>query len=160
MASKKQRQDIESAWEAKRNATFQSLFRTARLIQESVIAAIRERTGKPVRYAHATLLPHVDMEGTRQTVIAERLGISKQAVGQLVDDLEAMDFLVRLPAPDDGRAKLVCFNRKAKFGFVETMDVIGELEDKLVKQIGKREMKAFLITLRKILTVVEEGQLS
>ena len=66
------------------------LFKAARLINEDAIARVRERTGEPVRVAHTALLPHVDLEGTRLTELARRMGVTKQAVGQLVDELEQM----------------------------------------------------------------------
>jgi MarR family transcriptional regulator, temperature-dependent positive regulator of motility len=34
--------------------------------------------------AHTTLLAHLDPDGTRITVLAERAGMTKQSMGQLV----------------------------------------------------------------------------
>jgi hypothetical protein len=49
------------------------------------------RAGRPrLRRSHTSLLPHIDLGGTRVTDLAERLGVSKQAASQLVDDLEAI----------------------------------------------------------------------
>ena len=52
---------------------------------------MREKTGvATIRPSHTALLPHIDLEGTRLTVLAERLGVSKQATSQLVGDMEEM----------------------------------------------------------------------
>src|SRR4051812_27451098 len=77
----------------KARSTLQLLFKAARLLNEQAIARVRSRTKMPVRVAHTTLLPHVDLGGTRLTDLAARLGVTKQAVGQLVDELVAMGIL-------------------------------------------------------------------
>jgi DNA-binding MarR family transcriptional regulator len=59
--------------------------------------------------ARAQLIPHIDREGTRQAELVQRLGLSKQAVQQLVVALEADGLVERLPDPDDARGKVVGF---------------------------------------------------
>ena len=44
------------------------------------------------------------LEGTRLTVLAERLGVSTQATRQLVDEREEMGFVERARDPADARA--------------------------------------------------------
>lgn len=96
--------------ELKRASTSQVLFKVARLLNELSIEHIRRTFNLPkLRTAHTTLFPHIDMEGTRITVLASRIGVSKQAVAQLVDELVEMGSLERIPDPSDGRAKLVRF---------------------------------------------------
>jgi DNA-binding MarR family transcriptional regulator len=56
-----------------------------------------------------TLLPHLDLSGTRITTLAERAGITKQAVGQLVAELEQRGYVERTIDPTDRRAVLVSF---------------------------------------------------
>src|SRR5438270_11986341 len=86
----------------------QLLFKAARLFNERAMARVQTRV-PAARLAHTSLLPHIDLDGTRQTEIARRAGVSKQAVGQLVDELVAVGMLARAPDPDDGRAHLVRF---------------------------------------------------
>lgn len=52
---------------------------------------------------------YLDSGGTRSGEIARRMGVSKQAVGRMVRDLEALGLLVQEPDPLDGRASRVCF---------------------------------------------------
>ena len=59
--------------------------------------------------SQANLLGHLDRDGTPQGRLVERLGLSKQAVQQLVDDLVARGVLTRSPDPADRRARIVCF---------------------------------------------------
>ena len=77
------------------------------------------RTGQPVRIAHTTVLPHIDLEGTRLTELARRLGVSKQAAGQIVDELEEFGMLERIADPQDARAKLVRFSKKGQAAMLD-----------------------------------------
>ncbi len=60
-----------------------------------------------IRPTHGIVFQHLHAEGSRVTELAERSQVSKQWMGALVDDLEEHGYLIRLPDPRDGRAKLV-----------------------------------------------------
>src|SRR5688572_1477271 len=80
----------------KHESTLQLLFKASRLLDESALARVAARTGGPrLRRSHTGLFPHIDLQGTRITDLAERLGVTKQAVSQLVDDLEQLGILAR-----------------------------------------------------------------
>ena len=131
----------------KARSTLQLLFKAARLINEDAIARVRKRTGEPVRVAHTALLPHVDLEGTRLTELARRMGVTKQAVGQLVDELEQMGQLERVPDPEDSRAKLVRFSKRGRKGLLDGLAVLRELEAELVAAVGKQRVAELHDTL-------------
>ena len=96
--------------ELKRSSCLQLLFKCARLSEERALASFREELALPnLRRAHMALFPHIDLEGTRLTDVAARLGVKKQSVAALVDDLVSMGLLERVPDPADGRAKLIRF---------------------------------------------------
>lgn len=137
---------------AKRASTAQILFRTARLLNERALTLLRERSGVPIRASHTALFPHIDLEGTRLTELARRVGVSKQAVGQLVDELEQMGAVKRVPDPDDGRAKRVCFDEG---GLLEGLSVLREVEGELAERIGVDTMRALHEGLLALLEVLE-----
>lgn len=139
--------DAEALSSAKQRSTLQLLFKAARLLNERAIARVRERTGADVRVAHTTLLPHVDLEGTRATEIARRLGVSKQAAGQLIDELVAMGQLERVSDPRDARAKLVRFTTRGRRAMLEGLGVLGELEAELARELGQSRIAALHATL-------------
>jgi DNA-binding MarR family transcriptional regulator len=127
----------------KARSTVQLLFKAARLLNERAIDQIRERTKRPVRSAHTSLLPHVDLEGTRLTDLAKRLGVTKQAAAQLVDELESMGMLERVPDPADARAKLVRFSKRGRQGILEGLGVLRELEDEVRDLVGNEKAQTF-----------------
>ncbi len=133
---------LEELERKKRASAAQLLFKCARIVNERAIARLRAETGLPVRVAHTLLFPHLDFEGVRATEIAEKLGVTKQAVGQLIDELEAMGAVERVPDPKDGRAKLVRFSAKGRDGIVHGLGVLGEIERELAAAIGEQRFAA------------------
>jgi DNA-binding MarR family transcriptional regulator len=62
-----------------------------------------------VSAAHVHITRHLDAGGTRPSVLAARAGMSKQAMGDLIDQCEAWGLVTRAPDPHDARARIVCF---------------------------------------------------
>ena len=62
-----------------------------------------------VSAAHIHITRHLALEGSRLTELAERAGMSKQAMGDLVDQCEAWGLVSREADPHDARARLVRF---------------------------------------------------
>jgi DNA-binding MarR family transcriptional regulator len=139
----------------KSESTLQLLFKAARLLNERAIERLRKQTNKPVRLAHTSLLPHIDLEdGTRLTELASRLGVTKQAAGQLVDELVTMGMLERVPDPLDARAKLVRFSKRGRVALFEGLGVLREIEVELRRRLGDSKMK----TLHDVLANVVEHE--
>jgi DNA-binding MarR family transcriptional regulator len=59
------------------------------------------------RVAHHQVFAHVPPEGIRLTDLAERAGMTKQAMAELVDDAERLGYVTRTPDPGDRRAKRI-----------------------------------------------------
>lgn len=80
----------------------------ARVLHERFLADLAE-AGYPQTASASRLMGSLSADGLRVSDLAARLGITKQSVSQLVDQLEADGYVRRLPDPTDGRAKLVVF---------------------------------------------------
>lgn len=136
MADNRRRAQLKSRLAARKQASVgQLLFVAARLFNERAMARVQARVPE-ARLAHTTLLPHIDLDGTRQTEIARRAGISKQAVGQLVDDMVRLGMLERAPDPDDGRAQLVRFTDEGIAQLLAGLDVLDTIEVDLGADVG------------------------
>lgn len=127
---------------AKRASSAQLIIRCARLLNERGLARAAERFGVPLRASHLSVFPHLDLDGTRQTELARRMGVSKQAVHQLVSELEGFGVLSREPDPSDGRALLVRFTPQGARSLLDGMAVLGELDVELAERIGPRRARA------------------
>lgn len=65
--------------------------------------------GHPQTLSASRLMGSLTADGLRISELAHRLGITKQSVSHLVNELEADGYVWRIPDPTDGRAKLIMF---------------------------------------------------
>ena len=135
---------------AKAGSWAQLMFQCARLINERALAQVHRRTGLAVRPSHTTLFPYIEVEGTRPSVLAQKLGISKQAVGQMVDALADMGMLERVPDPSDARAQLVRFSVQGRKGLLQGLALLGELEADLAEKVGAADVEHMHHTLLRL----------
>jgi DNA-binding MarR family transcriptional regulator len=139
-------------------ATLQLLFKAARLANERALArAAADPARPPVRPAHTALFPHLDFEGIRLTDLAARVGVTKQAVGQLVDDLAALGMVERIDDQTDRRARRVRFSRRGHAALVQGLGVLSEIEDTLAASVGRRRMRELHETLQLVIAALESG---
>jgi DNA-binding MarR family transcriptional regulator len=100
------------------------------------------------------LFPHLSAEGVRGAELAKKLGVTKQAVSQLVTELEEWGVVEQIADPQDGRAKLVRFSKKGEQAMLQGLAVLNQLEAELSDKIGKRRMQELhtaLLALEKAL---------
>lgn len=85
---------------------------------------------------------------------AEQLGVTKQAAGQIVDDLEKRGYVKRQPHPAGGRRKLVVLTGEALDHLAVAGRILHELEAQLTErlqeaglQLPRAELAAIIRTL-------------
>lgn len=88
--------------------------------------------------ASGEVLAHLGPSGISQTLLTERMGLSKQAVQQLLDQLEAVGVIRREPDPADKRAKRVTLTELGLTDFAERNRVKRELEERYREKLGKK----------------------
>lgn len=155
MADTRRRAQLKARLAARKQASVgQLLFKAARLFNERAMARVQARV-PAARLAHTTLLPHIDLDGTRQTEIARRAGITKQAVGQLIDELVAVGMLARAPDPDDGRAHRVRFTDAGLAQLLAGLDVLDTIEVDLGAGIGAMTLDRLRRDLSKLIPALE-----
>ncbi len=148
--------DPEQFEQLKRQSVAQLLFKCARLVNEEAIRRVNQSVGPEpaLRASHTALFPHLTVEGVRGADLAKKLGVSKQAISQLVAELEYWGVVEQVDDPKDGRAKLVRFTAKGEQGLLQGLAVLSELEQELADKIGKRRMQELhtaLLALEKAL---------
>ena len=98
---------------------------------------LRQRGYANLTMAHIALLPHLDADdGVRITTLAERAGMTKQGMGQLVQDLERQGYVARERDPEDGRATLVRFTTPGLGLLDDAVAVVGEVEAEFAAVLG------------------------
>jgi DNA-binding MarR family transcriptional regulator len=125
------------------------LLRSARLFD--ALAFERWSAGHPsIRRAHLQLMPHLDLDGTRITELARRAEISKQAVGQLVTDMEAGGYVERVPDPSDQRAKIVVLTKRGRDAVIEGLSVFDALKSELIAELGAEVIEGLIDGLERL----------
>jgi len=147
--------DREQLEAAKRASVGHLLLKTARLFNERAAASYAARSGTALRPSHLSVFPHLDFGGTRLTVLAERMGISKQAVGQLVTFLEEANMVERVADPSDGRARLVRFTEAGERRLLDGLAVLVEVEEALTPEVGEATMAALHDGLSRLLSALD-----
>ncbi len=154
MPDQKFRAELEAA---KAASVPQLLFKAARLLNDYAITEMREQAGLPgLRASHTSVFPHIALEGSRLTDLARSMGVSKQAVAQLVDELVEMGVLVRLPDPDDGRAKRIAFARGGR-GLLYGLTVLDQVQEVIGDAIGRGRLDALHDGLSALLAFLESS---
>jgi DNA-binding MarR family transcriptional regulator len=140
-------------------ATLQLLFKAARLANERALTrASASAPGPPMGPAHTALFPHLDFDGIRLTDLAAKVGVTKQAVAQLVDDLAAAGMVERVADPSDGRAKRIRFSRRGHAALIHGLTILREVEADLSAAIGKRRMRELHKTLQMLIGALERDE--
>ena len=119
-------------------------------VTESVHARVVAELGtKDLRVGHARLLAELG-EGVRPSDLAARLGVTKGAIGQLVDRLEQRGYVTRDPDPTDRRAYLIRPTARAHAGYVVSRQALIAIEDQWRRVLGSRLMDELETALEKL----------
>jgi DNA-binding MarR family transcriptional regulator len=111
-------------------------------MDDSLQANIRQRGGPKVSHSQSMVIMAIGEGITRPSAIAERLGVSRQAIHLSLRELIDIGLVELVPDPEDGRAKLARLSKKGEPIQRMALNILRELEDELGKRIGKRRVKA------------------
>ncbi|HEV2507014.1 MAG TPA: MarR family transcriptional regulator [Mesorhizobium sp.] len=124
------------------------LWSASRAWQAEFAAAMRASGHVWFSEGRAALLGHVARNGTRQSTLIERAGISKQAVQQLLDGLEEEGIVERIADASDRRGKFVRYTQKGLAALRDGDRIKQEIEKRYRLHIGERRFAALMDALR------------
>jgi DNA-binding MarR family transcriptional regulator len=87
--------------------------------------------------AHIHITRHLDLPGTRLTELAQKAGMSKQAMGDLVDQCEAWGLVTREPDPRDARARVVQFTPTGLLWLQAFREAVAQAEREFRSEVGQ-----------------------
>ncbi|MGJ4964940.1 MarR family winged helix-turn-helix transcriptional regulator [Bradyrhizobium sp. SZCCHNR1015] len=139
---RKARPTGQTAW---RHANVGRLLNNAvRRFESRVLQLMAESGHGETRIAHVSLTRNLDVEGTRLTELARRASMSKQAMGELVDQCAELGLVSREADPSDRRARLVRFTPAGLTWLEAFGDAVDVAEAEMRKELGKAAMDAIL----------------
>jgi DNA-binding MarR family transcriptional regulator len=121
--------------------------------QNALVRGLQEAGFRNFRGTHMHLLRYIDMGGTRITEIAERAGVTKQAIGKLIAACEKRDLVKTISDPTDGRAKIVLFTKQSRAVIMAERAVIRRIDAQLRSRLGG----ASFANLRASLTILADS---
>lgn len=106
-------------------------------LEAAMLERLRAAGIEGLRPTHNTVLRHLDEHGTRATELAQRAGLTRQALTQIVDELERLGYVSRIDDPTDRRAKLVVYTDRGRQGFAASRSIIAGLEADAERRLGR-----------------------
>ncbi len=126
------------------------LLRAYRQFADTASQKLQAR-GHQISSSAIGLIAHIDLNGTRASELAERAGISKQAIGVLITELETAKYVQRQPDNTDGRASIITFTEQGWGLLQDAYEIKKEIENNYESTLGKYRMGILRNALRDLL---------
>jgi DNA-binding MarR family transcriptional regulator len=126
------------------------LYTAADALVGDLTARMEEAGYGDVRGAHGCVFGNIEPAGMRLTELADRAGMTKQAVGEAVSDLERLGYAERVADPSDGRAKIIRLTEAGSAAQRAGFAIISELEAEWAERFGAErieQMRSLLIEI-------------
>jgi len=126
------------------------LFWAEQTVTQRLLVQLEAMGYANVSLAELRLMQQLCLSGTRLTELADRMKLSKQAIGQFIDSLERKQFVTRSPDPQDKRAKIITYTTQGYQFIADTIDATLLVEQELSELTGSehyQHLKQSLIAL-------------
>jgi DNA-binding MarR family transcriptional regulator len=128
-----------------------ALLRLASEVGQSTLYERLEAVGyNELRPTHFRLLRYPGLEGVRPTVLAQRLGTSKQAVNPLINDLERWGYLERRTDSTDQRGRVLSLTDRGRELMTTIKELHAAIEADWEAELGRRRYQTLRNALREI----------
>jgi DNA-binding MarR family transcriptional regulator len=134
---------------------YRSLTRTLRVYDKRMLDGIRAQGFADFSSAFPQILSNLDLGGTRIGVLASRAGVTRQAVGQLVDDIERCGYVQRKPSQEDARATLVVLTKKGQRLMDTILGLARDVEASFAELLGHPQFESVRAGLVRIADAVD-----
>ena len=118
--------------------------------QQELARRVAETDYKDIRMTHGCVFGNIDPDGSRLTDLAERAHMTKQSVGEVVNELGQLGYLERVPDPDDGRAKIIRLTERGRAAQALGRELIDEVEQEWAARFGAERVEAMREALEAI----------
>ena len=127
----------------------------AQAIHRRIIKELNAAGFSELRLPHMAVLQFPGPDGVRPTALAERAGVSKQAMNQLLRSLETFGYIVRSDVPGEGKARVIRFTKRGHAAFSKIIDILRDVEREWSAELGQKHF----MQLKELLLRVWQGPL-
>lgn len=121
---------------------YRPLSRVLRVYHRRLIHGLHQRGFTDFSPGFPPLLSNLDVEGTRVGVLARRAGVTRQAAGQLLREIERCGYVERLAADDDARATVVKFTARGRKLLAAVFELVEAIENDFAGRLAPGEFDA------------------
>ncbi|MDB5534321.1 MAG: transcriptional regulator, partial [Hyphomicrobiales bacterium] len=100
--------------------------------------------------ARASVMAQIGGSGIRQALLVRRMGLTKQAVQQLIDELAAEGIVLRQPDPADSRGRIVVLTQKGISAVRAANEVKQAIDAAQRLKLGDKRFDELMETLRTV----------
>src|SRR5579862_7376717 len=127
----------------------------AQAIHRRIITELNAAGFEELRVPHMAVLQFPGPDGVRPGTLAERAGMSKQAMNQLLRSLESLGYIARSDAPDEGRARIIRLTKRGRAAYTKVHAILHDIEREWSAELGPKDFTR----LKDLLSRVWEGPL-
>ena len=136
---------------------YRPLGRVWRVYNRLLVARLQARGFEDFTPAFPALLSNLDMEGSHIGVVAERAGVSRQAAGQLLREIERCGYAELKASPHDARATMVQFTPRGRRLLATVLELVEEIENDWAAMLKPGEFERVRAALLLIANRVDPG---
>ena len=118
--------------------------------RERVYSAVRNSGYDDLQPVHVLLFRYPTIADMRPSELAEQMGISKQAMNDLMRQLETKGYLALRPDPSDGRARLITLTERGSELMELSRAVSQDISEEWAQLVGRRRYEAVTETLLQV----------
>lgn len=115
----------------------------AQAIHRRIIRELNVAGFEDLRLPHIAVLQFPGPDGERPSVLAERAGMSKQAMNQLLGSLEELGYLKRTDAKDEPRSRIIKLTKRGRAAFGKIHGILAKVEKEWSAELGAAEFAQF-----------------
>ncbi|HEY4224253.1 MAG TPA: MarR family transcriptional regulator [Pseudolysinimonas sp.] len=132
--------------------------RVWRISEADFFARLTESGHSELRMRHPLVLQALEPDGARARTLADRLGVSQQAVAELIDELEGRGYVERHPDPTDRRARLVVLTAKGTSALREAAAIIDQMEREYARRVGLDDYSTARAVMTRLIEQLDEAE--
>ena len=108
------------------------------------------------KLAYMPFIFNIELDGITNTELAKRTKVTKQAMGQVVKELERKKYIKITANPADKRSSIIHLTEKGKEFILTAYGCMKKFHADLQKRIGKKKFNDFVDTVFEIIAYHEE----
>ena len=114
------------------------LFIPYRYTEDRMFQALQDAGFDDWTLAQCRVFQRVAQDGSRLTDLADQAQITKQSASVMVDQLERLGYVRRVPDPTDGRARLIVIEQRGRQAVEVAMATLEEILSEWKDYLGTR----------------------